>query len=225
MKVTRFKLLFPQSIFSIFEFIEISLFVESDLESHHRIKLRILNTAGRKVFGKKCRATRADCQSHAASRKWRRLETEQESSAEHYQVVEQYPVPVSDLLEYGPRWIPCFRIKLLWDPVPELIDPVFSHRKRAFWACFRENWVYKFGHSSAICWTRWVRFYGQNLDMSIKNVCLNFSLQIYFRRAMTVRHCENWRFSLVDWKHLMAAKWGEIDERFIFQFPSVWIEI
>ncbi len=23
---------------------------------------------------------------------------------------------------------------------------VFSHRKRAFWACFRENWVYKFGH-------------------------------------------------------------------------------
>jgi hypothetical protein len=23
---------------------------------------------------------------------------------------------------------------------------IFSHRKRAFWACFRENWVYKFGH-------------------------------------------------------------------------------
>jgi hypothetical protein len=32
MKVTRFKLLFPQSIFSIFEFIEISLFAESDPE-------------------------------------------------------------------------------------------------------------------------------------------------------------------------------------------------
>ncbi len=41
-------------------------------------------------------------------------------------------------------------------PVPEFIDPcfrenqpktlVFSHRKRAFWACFRENWVYNFGH-------------------------------------------------------------------------------
>ncbi len=41
-------------------------------------------------------------------------------------------------------------------PVPEFIDPlfrenkpktlIFSHRKRAFWACFRENWVYKFGH-------------------------------------------------------------------------------
>ncbi len=40
--------------------------------------------------------------------------------------------------------------------VPEFIDPrfrenkpktlVFSHRKRAFWACFRENWVYNFGH-------------------------------------------------------------------------------
>jgi hypothetical protein len=23
---------------------------------------------------------------------------------------------------------------------------VFSHRKRAFWACFHENWVYKFRH-------------------------------------------------------------------------------
>ncbi len=23
---------------------------------------------------------------------------------------------------------------------------VFSHRKRAFWACFHENWVYKFGN-------------------------------------------------------------------------------
>jgi hypothetical protein len=40
--------------------------------------------------------------------------------------------------------------------VPEFIDPrfrenkpktlVFSHRKRAFWACFRENCVYNFGH-------------------------------------------------------------------------------
>jgi hypothetical protein len=25
---------------------------------------------------------------------------------------------------------------------------VFSHTKRAFWACFRENWVYNFGHRS-----------------------------------------------------------------------------
>ncbi len=41
-------------------------------------------------------------------------------------------------------------------PVPEFIDPrfrenkpktlVFSHRKLAFWACFRENCVYNFGH-------------------------------------------------------------------------------
>jgi hypothetical protein len=23
---------------------------------------------------------------------------------------------------------------------------VFSHTKRAFWACFRENWIYNFGH-------------------------------------------------------------------------------
>ncbi len=26
---------------------------------------------------------------------------------------------------------------------------VFSHKKRAFWACFRENWVDKFGHWSS----------------------------------------------------------------------------
>jgi hypothetical protein len=42
------------------------------------------------------------------------------------------------------------------NPVPEFIDPrfrenkpktlVFSHRKRAYWACFRENCVYNFGH-------------------------------------------------------------------------------
>jgi hypothetical protein len=37
--------------------------------------------------------------------------------------------------------------------VPEIIDPVFAKTsqnaikwKRAFWACFHENWVYKFGH-------------------------------------------------------------------------------
>ena len=46
--------------------------------------------------------------------------------------------------------------ELLCTAVPEFIDPrfrenkakplVFSHRKRAFWACFRENWVYNFGH-------------------------------------------------------------------------------
>ncbi len=44
--------------------------------------------------------------------------------------------------------------------VPEFIDPrfrenklktlVFSHRKRAYWACFRENCVYNFGH-----WSYW----------------------------------------------------------------------
>jgi hypothetical protein len=26
----------------------------------------------------------------------------------------------------------------------------FSHRKRAFWACFGENWVFKLGHSSIV---------------------------------------------------------------------------
>jgi hypothetical protein len=41
-------------------------------------------------------------------------------------------------------------------PVPEFIDPrfrenkpktfVFNHRKRVFWACFRENCVHNFGH-------------------------------------------------------------------------------
>jgi hypothetical protein len=47
-------------------------------------------------------------------------------------------------------------LSLFSSPVPEFIDPrfrenkpktlVFSHRKRAFWACFRENCVYNFGH-------------------------------------------------------------------------------
>jgi hypothetical protein len=49
----------------------------------------------------------------------------------------------------------CFDLFLTY-PVPEFIDPrfrenkpkalVFSHVKRAFWACFRENCVYNFGH-------------------------------------------------------------------------------
>ncbi len=44
--------------------------------------------------------------------------------------------------------------------VPEFIDLrfrenkpkmlVFSHRKRAFWACFRENCVYNFGHGAVV---------------------------------------------------------------------------
>jgi hypothetical protein len=33
-----------------------------------------------------------------------------------------------------------------------------------------------------------------------------------------MRHCESRRFPLVDWKHLMAAKRGEIAERFIYNF-------
>ncbi len=46
--------------------------------------------------------------------------------------------------------------------VPEFIDQrfhenkpktlVFSHWKRAFWACFRENWVYNFGHWTIHKW-------------------------------------------------------------------------
>ncbi len=50
--------------------------------------------------------------------------------------------------------------KMLATPVPEFIDPrirenkpktlLFSHWKWAFWACFHENWVYKFGHWSIL---------------------------------------------------------------------------
>jgi hypothetical protein len=49
----------------------------------------------------------------------------------------------------------CNQFRVL-NPVPEFIDPrfrenkpktlVLSHRKRAYWACFRENCVYNFGH-------------------------------------------------------------------------------
>jgi hypothetical protein len=48
------------------------------------------------------------------------------------------------------------RTAILYSPVPEIIDPVFAKtsqnarfllsEKRAFWARFRENWVYNFGH-------------------------------------------------------------------------------
>ncbi len=31
---------------------------------------------------------------------------------------------------------------------PKRSFSLFSHRKRAFWACFREYWDYKFGHGS-----------------------------------------------------------------------------
>jgi hypothetical protein len=42
--------------------------------------------------------------------------------------------------------------------VPEFIDPVFAKTSQrrsflvieAFWACFHENWVYKFGHCSLL---------------------------------------------------------------------------
>jgi hypothetical protein len=45
---------------------------------------------------------------------------------------------------------------ILYSPVSEFIDPVFAKTspKRSFsiienyWACFHENWVYKFGHCS-----------------------------------------------------------------------------
>jgi hypothetical protein len=39
-------------------------------------------------------------------------------------------------------------LKMTVTSVPEFIDPVFYDRKWAFWACIRENGVYKFGHLS-----------------------------------------------------------------------------
>ncbi len=54
-------------------------------------------------------------------------------------------------------------------PVAEFIDPrfrenrgspktlAFSHRKRAFWACFRENCVCNFGHRGRKWWPYWTR--------------------------------------------------------------------
>jgi hypothetical protein len=52
---------------------------------------------------------------------------------------------------YGARnYRPCFR-----ENQPKRS---FSIKwKRAFWACFRENWVYKFGHGSLSGWSCWER--------------------------------------------------------------------
>jgi hypothetical protein len=44
----------------------------------------------------------------------------------------------------GRIYRPCFREN----------KPVFSDLKRAFWACFPENWVYKFGHGKNLGFTR-----------------------------------------------------------------------
>ncbi len=68
---------------------------------------------------------------------------------------------------WAPSVVPVLNHSFLWGhrqpvlsahPVPEFIDPcfrenkpktlVFSHRKPAFWACFRKNCVYNFGHST-----------------------------------------------------------------------------
>ncbi len=61
--------------------------------------------------------------------------------------------------------------------VPEFIDPrfrenepktlVFSHRKRAFWACFRENYIYNFGH-----WNR------NELAKKMYNSILSFTVRL-----------------------------------------------
>ncbi len=62
--------------------------------------------------------------------------------------------------------------------VPEFIDPrfrenklktlIFSHRKRAFWACFRENSVYNFGHMTAN--TKWMALKAVMLAKTVKPV-------------------------------------------------------
>ncbi len=81
--------------------------------------------------------------------------------------------------------------------VPEIIDPVFRENqpkrsfsikwKRAFWACFRENWVYKFGHCSLdVHWvslsspptTAFVHFRSQHYGRA---GCIPFHRQLYGR--------------------------------------------
>jgi hypothetical protein len=34
---------------------------------------------------------------------------------------------------------------------------VFSHTKRAFWACFRENWIYNFGRTNVFSIRNWIK--------------------------------------------------------------------
>jgi hypothetical protein len=66
------------------------------------------------------------------------------------------PLNCQTLIQSAPPPSEPVFVDLLWRPVPEFIDPrirenkpntlVFSHCKRAFWACFHENWVCNFGH-------------------------------------------------------------------------------
>jgi hypothetical protein len=61
-------------------------------------------------------------------------------------------------------WRQCFMLNMPGIlAVPEFIGPVFAktgpkcslsiNKNDHFWACFRQNWVYKFGHGSVVCST------------------------------------------------------------------------
>ncbi len=56
---------------------------------------------------------------------------------------------------------------------------VFSHRKRACWACFRENWVYKFGHRNYDEQSYNFRCITLSSSLSIQNFLLFFYSFIY----------------------------------------------
>jgi hypothetical protein len=87
------------------------------------------------------------------------------------------------------------RVTVNTTPVPEFIDPffaktstnktlVFNQWKRAFWACFRENWVYKFGHgniSELHIMTLVLHYtcYKCHVDGDPKYIALNLDLTLY----------------------------------------------
>ncbi len=107
---------------------------------------------------------------------------------------------------------------VLFLSVPEFIEPVFVKTslkkwwKRAFWACFRENWFYKFGHCSIIkrywlyvlilrsCVTRWMFF----KVLTIETVLFEWVLILFTILAVFLWRTHKIKFLFPSlWNHLL----------------------
>jgi hypothetical protein len=111
------------------------------------------------------------------------------------------------LLAQGCRWFLAYKIIIsiknmsnktgarIYEPSFRENKPktlVFSHRKRVFWAFFRENWVYKFGHGSSFSKNTIFRLFLRKLHMQVRN-----SLKIFSKYAFLLWILQGiWAFSI-----------------------------